>query len=177
LSAPAKEITVKLNEYFEAAKGKSVYWNAVVLDPRIKLSLLSKEKEKREFKARFMADLEPFDKYSQEVTDQSEEEGDWFSTIYKKRKISNLASELKKYLAEDGDVDDPLMYWRNKQGIYPSLAAMAKTYLAVPSTSTPSERAFSSGRLLIHYTRSLLSSEKIQAFMCLNSWFKNEHIQ
>ena len=75
LSAPAREITGKLNEYFEAAKGKSVYWNAVALDPRIKLSLLTKEKEKREFKTKFKADLEPFDQYPQEVTAQSEEDG------------------------------------------------------------------------------------------------------
>ena len=135
MSAPAREITGKLNEYFEAAKGKSVYWNAVALDPRIKLSLLTKEKEKREFKTKFKADLEPFDQYPQEVTAQSEEDGwDWFSTIYKKRKISAVASEIKRYLAEDGEVNDPLLYWRDKQEIYPSLATMAKTYLAVPST-------------------------------------------
>ena len=44
--------------------------------------------------------------------------------------------------------------------------------LAVPSTSTPSERAFSRGRLILHYTRSCLSAEKIRALICLSSWYK-----
>ena len=109
----------------------------------------------------------------------SEEDEDFTETIYKKRKISNVDSEIKRYLQEDNldKEEDPLDYWRMKSNTYPSLTMMARTYLAVPSTSTPAERAFSKGRLVLHYIRSSLyslsafSAEKIRALMCLSSWF------
>ena len=72
-----------------------------------------------------------------------------------------------------GGKTDPFEYWRFKSGLFPSLAAMAKTYLSIPSTSTPSERAFSMGRLVIHHTRANLAAQTIRALMCLNSWNKN----
>ncbi len=102
----------------------------------------------------------------------------WFSTIFKKRKISSVENEIKRYLLEDvaDRKEDPLEYWRLKGAIFPSLASMAKVYLAVPSTSTPSERAFSNGRLIVHYTRCSLSTEKIRALMCLNNWFRQNFI-
>lgn len=103
------------------------------------------------------------------------EDDDYIGHIFKKRKISNLDNEIKLYLAEDviDRKESPFTFWKLKQKTYPSLALMARTYLAVPSTSTPAERAFSQGRLIIHYSRSCLSTEKIRALMCLKNWYKN----
>ena len=42
-----------------------------------------------------------------------------------------------------------LDYWKNNCGHFPNLSRMAGDYLAVPGTSTPSERALSRGRQLI----------------------------
>lgn len=42
-----------------------------------------------------------------------------------------------------------LDYWKNNSARFPNLSRMARDYLAVPGTSTPSERAFSGGRQLI----------------------------
>ena len=89
-----------------------------------------------------------------------------------------MASEIKTYLQEKNadEKEDPLLYWNLKKKIFPSLASMAQTYLSIPSTSTPSERAFSMGRLVIHHTRESLSGEKIRALMCLNNWFKQKFL-
>ena len=67
----------------------------------------------------------------------------------KKTKYSSPDIEIQKYLAEENisTTEDPLSYWKSKIRSSPSLREMAKVYLAVPCTSTPSERAFSLGRL------------------------------
>ena len=50
---------------------------------------------------------------------------------------------------------------------------MAKKFFAIPSTSTPVERAFSCGRLLIHHTRGSMSASTIRARMCSRNWLLN----
>jgi hypothetical protein len=42
------------------------------------------------------------------------------------------------------DTSDPLKWWKEKKSSLPRLAKLACTYLAIPSTSVPSERLFSS---------------------------------
>jgi len=49
---------------------------------------------------------------------------------------------------------------------------MARDYLAVPGTSTPSERALSGGRQLITDFRCRLGGETITACMLLKNWSK-----
>ena len=93
---------------------------------------------------------------------------------FKKRRVSNTEIELEQYFKEDTcmKTDGPLLYWKSRQRYAPCLAEMAKSYLAAPSTNTPTERTFSQGRSLIHYTRSRLTVEQMRALMCLKSWQK-----
>lgn len=56
-------------------------------------------------------------------------------------------------------------------GHFPKLFKMARDYLAVPGTSTPSERA-SGGRQLITDFRCRLQGETITACMLLKNWIK-----
>jgi hAT family C-terminal dimerisation region len=65
---------------------------------------------------------------------------------------------------------DVLQWWRAHSGVYSRLPLMARDYLAVPSTSTPAERAFSRGAGLVYPERGSLSAETIRASMCLQSW-------
>jgi hypothetical protein len=52
---------------------------------------------------------------------------------------------------------------------------MTQQFLAVPSTNTPAERAFSSGRLVLHHTRGSISVVTIRARMCVRNWLLQEY--
>ena len=125
---------------------------------------------------KFKSEAETFSTHIADVTvsNNNEEEDGWIANIYKKRKVSDIDAEITRYFQEDNCEKDvnPFHYWTMKKEIFPSLSRMARACLAVPSTSTPSERAFSRGRLILHYTRSCLSAEKIRALICLSSWYK-----
>jgi len=172
----------KLDTYYEAAKVKPAYACASFLDPRIKHHYLKTDKEYyTKVRKQFTEALKPFEKAHADPTDAASAEPDddqdssFGFNIFKKQKVCNMAAEVRKYLQEDviGGKTDPFEYWRFKSSLFPSLAAMAKTYLSIPSTSTPLERAFSMGRLVIHHTRANLAAQTIIALMCLNSWNKN----
>jgi len=89
------------------------------------------------------------------------------------------ADEFKMYCNESERLrsagsqnKDVLNWWKNKSKMYPNLSKMARDYLAIPGTSTLSERLFSSGKHLVSDTRNSLSPTTIQACQCLKSWEK-----
>jgi len=96
--------------------------------------------------------------------------------FYKKARTSDKRSEIDVYLsepvAEHHSKFDVLDYWRTNSGRFPNLSKMARDYLAVPGTSTPSERAFSGGRQLITDFRCRLSGKTITACMLLKNWIR-----
>ena len=54
--------------------------------------------------------------------------------------------ELDKYMKEDETdfrKDDPLLWWKEREMLYPFVAKLAKRYLAIPASTAPSERVFS----------------------------------
>ena len=55
----------------------------------------------------------------------------------------------------------------NKKSKYPILAKLARIYLAVPATSTPSERLFSDARNLLTSKRSRVKAELFKHIMFL----------
>ena len=55
---------------------------------------------------------------------------------------------------------------------YPILTKIARDYICIPSTSIPSEQAFSKSGELISKKRNRLEDSAIEACICLNSWIK-----
>ena len=174
----AQEIESKIREYYNRAYKKEPYAFANVLDPRIKFSWLTGNPDLKKFKQNFSENASRYSKYVAEADNviednsQSADDEDLLSNIFKRKKISDFHCELKEDLKNRGE--DPMLNWKLKQDSYPSLATMAKKYLSIPATSTPAERVFSKGRLLISHTRNRLSSDRIQALLCLNDWKKNK---
>ena len=84
------------------------------------------------------------------------------------------ADEFKMYCDDNKRLrgSDILGWWKSNSKNYPNLSKMAKDYLAIPGTSTSSERLFSSGKHLISDTRQSLSPSTIRACQCLKSWEK-----
>lgn len=94
-----------------------------------------------------------------------------FKQAYKKRRIG-LEDELDLYLKTPQEVDsiDPISWWKDHEGIYPSLSKLAYHILCISATSVPSEQSFSKSGDLITKKRNRLGHNTIRASMCLSSW-------
>ena len=60
---------------------------------------------------------------------------------------------------------------------YPTLSRMARDYLAIQGSATPSERAFSSGGITDQSRRNRLTPDIFEALQLLKSAYRNGHIQ
>ncbi|XP_071344173.1 E3 SUMO-protein ligase ZBED1-like [Trachinotus anak] len=96
---------------------------------------------------------------------QSQEEVDLPLTDEKK-----VESELERYLrCPDADSgSEPLDWWRLNEHNFPRLSQLAKKYLCIPATSTPSERIFSTGGNIVTCTRAALKPEKVNQLVFLS---------
>jgi hypothetical protein len=65
---------------------------------------------------------------------------------------------------------NPLEWWKSNESQYPRLSKMARDFLAIPSTSVPSEQCFSTSKNLITDKRNRLAGKTVRACMCLRSW-------
>jgi len=76
-------------------------------------------------------------------------------------------SEVDRYLDEPGiDVEDnALEWWRFHAKAYPTLANMARVYLAVPASSAPSERSFSVGTQVLTPRRRSMQPDRVSRLM------------
>ena len=63
---------------------------------------------------------------------------------------------------------NPLLWWRKNQSQFPKLAKLARQYLAVPATSTPSERVFSKAGTVVNVKRASLTPRHVQEIVFLN---------
>jgi hypothetical protein len=154
------------------------YLLSTILDPRIK-SMSNKEKEVEilhkkyeEYKENYL----PTPNESRASFPTPSETSIISSTIYKPSLFSifeqnqpKASNEVEEYLKEDMIPFNqcPLNWWLNKKNKYPILAKMARIYLAVPATSTSSERLFSDAGNLLSAKRSKMNSELFQHIMFL----------
>ena len=77
---------------------------------------------------------------------------------------------MKRYFADPAVSrnEDPLLWWRKNESRFPHIARLARLFLAVPATSTPSERVFSAAVNIVTKKRSALSPENVDALIFLN---------
>lgn len=82
--------------------------------------------------------------------------------------------ELDRYEAQQHHIsidDDVLVWWKDHEISFPFLSKMARKYLAVLATSTPSERVFSTGGRVISDQRICLTGEHADQliFLAMNT--------
>ena len=84
--------------------------------------------------------------------------------------LQKARTEVTRYVDEPFTQDSPLEWWKRNAFRYPILSQMAKKYLAIPATSVPSERAFSSAGHIVNSKRSCLlpSSVNMLVFLAEN---------
>ena len=78
--------------------------------------------------------------------------------------------ELQRFLEIEllRRTNNPLVWWESNAPHFPRLAKIARRYLAMPSSSTPSERLFSKAGQLVSARRSCLKPSKIDMILFLN---------
>lgn len=86
------------------------------------------------------------------------------------RPITGPIIEFRRYHEESliKRQDDPLLWWREREAIFPKLQELAKQFLSVPATSVPSERLFSKAGELISHRRSSLKESLVDKILFLN---------
>ena len=99
--------------------------------------------------------------------------------------LQKCIEEIEKYrnlrplpYNENGNVLCPLQdFWKLREHKFPVLSGLARKFLAVPATSAPSERVFSSASRNISKDRNRLSAETAgtQIFLCkILEWYDDE---
>jgi hypothetical protein len=81
-------------------------------------------------------------------------------------------TELDRYMGQERlpwDTDI-YQYWKSKQYDYPIIAQIARDYLAMPATSSPSEVVFSQGGDVVTKKRNRLTGDSIRMIVCLKAW-------
>ncbi len=86
---------------------------------------------------------------------------------------TTIESEINCYLSDcDRHRGDILLFWKGKEESLPGLAKMAKMYLAIPATSTPSEGAFSKTKRILGPQRASLAPASVEILLSLKEWFR-----
>ncbi|KIL56126.1 hypothetical protein M378DRAFT_39166, partial [Amanita muscaria Koide BX008] len=83
--------------------------------------------------------------------------------------------ELKQYLESGAEPTDNVVAWWGNQSDskYPTMKRIARDYLAIQGSATPSERAFSSGGVTGTLRRSSLSTKTFEALQILKHAYGN----
>ena len=78
-----------------------------------------------------------------------------------------LASPQHQDQYPDAEEEDqcPLKWWRERRGRFPVLYEMARVYLAIPASSAPSERVFSTAGLVLTDKRKHLMESRVARLM------------
>ncbi|XP_074369976.1 zinc finger BED domain-containing protein RICESLEEPER 2-like [Apium graveolens] len=192
----AEKMLLKFEKYWDVIHG--VVGVSTVLDPRYKLEVLQfyfdkifgacalAEVEKvrdlcfsllREYHQKLNSSIEGNDEsgtLSKIASTENASQYDLFISTKKRKKVDFIKSEFEHYLDEDvwtkAEGFDVLSWWKLNAPKYPTLACMARDFLAVPASTVASESAFSSSGRLVSPHRNRLHPTTIEALMCAQSW-------
>lgn len=161
----------------------SILGLATLCDPRFRLRFLENPEDVKHSAIIKMTELEPSHSAPIEIErspkpkrglekfldfDDDEEENTSTFALPTKR----AEKELRDYLAmpKVGCNECPLLWWKKHHASFPLLRVIARKHLAIPGTSVPSERVFSSGGLVLTKQRSSLKPKnaEMQIFLAQN---------
>jgi len=185
--------TRKMDQFTKKMDDNILYYVAVVLDPRIKTSLI--EAQMDESSARlitsevreFLKREYPFDPI---LPSNAERPSGMSETLWKTlRRLQPYpgpqASDIDRYLDSapvswshtsftDGDADWVLKWWKANAVDFPCMARAARDYLLVPAAEVGVERLFSGARDVLGLRRHSLNAETMRWLVLLKGHYDNE---
>ena len=180
----------KLVKYY--SKTNSLSMTLITLDPRFNCQYLYDEgisdKDVKLTKEKLIEMLNRYpiinsNENKKQQTKQHERndgEEDMMDMLFrKKRRLNpNNKGEIDWYLNEEQKDEKckPLEYWKISKNNKPYISRLARDLFAIPATSTPSERLFSSAGFMINDKRNRLLPKTIRAAECIksiNNFFSN----
>ena len=183
-----------LRNYYHKTTMPFVYADAMILNPRVKLSIFNtdswsdedpedyKSACRRRFTDEYLgvnAIIQNEDTSTTASTSTSTGDDPEYEEYRRKRiKRSHISeSEFDVYMANPNPVpgvDDPFVWWKANETRFPNLSRMAKDYLAVPPSGCAVEREFSVSGRIATWQRNRLSAQRISESMIYKSYLKRE---
>lgn len=172
LSVAVKAGIVKLQKYEAYINDTKLPFICTFLNPALKMNYFKEFYAKNAVRD-INTKISPVQSSKRKVN-QSDDEDDFYSHMYKRSKRSNEPTEIKNY--SDLPLSNPKMdlieYWKSKQQEY-SLSAMARYFLPIQCGSASVERYFSGAVKVVTPYRCRLQVDTIRARMSLKSWNKD----
>ena len=78
--------------------------------------------------------------------------------------LQHIQDELDRCLKEaeiNFRKDDPLLWWRNHETYFPTIAKLARKYLCIPASTAPAERVFSTAKNILQKKRWRILPERL----------------
>uniref|UniRef100_A0A3B4VA39 BED-type domain-containing protein n=1 Tax=Seriola dumerili TaxID=41447 RepID=A0A3B4VA39_SERDU len=189
-NAVRKQLTTRFKLDTEDDLAGSVPIMACILDPRFKDHHFLPENTRAEVKSHLIQLLRDGEADQPTATDNVENnngeeigkkktrlESDYeelFGSHYASKKVKSANTcpeEVQEYLqmSRIPTMSNPLEWWARNEKQFPRLAKLARSHLAIPATSTPSERVFSLAGNTITRQRSSLHPAHVDALIFLNA--------
>lgn len=187
-----------IDKWYRKVNDTDAYFICLALDPNIKTAYAEDKWQEEFYDAGLRRLEEVFDSYyvtppasvaqdtestSSSVKAQGQYGYAWMRNAVRSRQATERGrfdprDELRRYLESPlaEGVTDVVGYWGRQAAEYPTLSRMARDYLAIQGSATPSERAFSGGGITGTPNRNRLSVASFEALQLLKSAYRNGHI-
>lgn len=86
------------------------------------------------------------------------------TSLTRKEETETQVSSYLQSVIKESDTD-PLKWWKEPETLFPALSHLAKKYLLVPATSSPSERVFSCSGIIVTCHRASLKLEVVDGLV------------
>lgn len=178
--APALDrMEATLQKYYKLTALPPVYGDAMILNPRCKLSIFNDstwseadgEKYAADCRYRFLQHYTT-PNHQPKVSESNQQaalhhEDSEFAQILQQRASKHHRNDFDRYIEIPNDVhiSSSLEWWKKNKSLYPDLAKMARDVLAVPASSSSVERMFSISGKIATWQRNRLNPRTIRNLM------------
>ncbi|XP_057694544.1 E3 SUMO-protein ligase ZBED1-like [Corythoichthys intestinalis] len=182
------KILTYLEEKYEDPGTQELLDMASALDPRFKLTYVTEDRTKA-IQSRLLSEMVTSTSMENDPCGETTDTEDAPSMSKKRKSVGSFfkitgeaaqksspqqeqqqaLAELQSYqqCANLDSEEDPLDWWKEHKRIYPRLSKLAKKYLCIPATNSPSESVINTGGNVVTCVRSSLKPETVDRMVFL----------